>query len=155
MINAINHYWELRTKNPDRRMKFRFLTRSKIGKEQGKLFGKNQQGLRLWNRCSGDEETITKISKFLYTTQNISGEVKDFLKRADPPEIYEKLITPITWETNSKEASSVERSISDKVLLVGNQYSIPIPPHDTKKVVDSLLTKALTVASESESETVI
>ena len=150
VIKAINHYWELRTKNPDRRMKFRFLTRSKIGKEQGNLFGKNQQGLRLWNRCSGDEETITKISKFLYTTQNISGEVKDFLKRADPPEIYEKLITPITWETDSKEASSVERSISDKVLLVGNQYSIPIPPHDTKKVVDSLLTKALTVASEKE-----
>ena len=62
--DAIKHYWELRTNHSDLTVKFRFLTRSKIGKEQGDPFGNDQPGLRLWNRCSGDEETITKISEF-------------------------------------------------------------------------------------------
>ncbi len=148
--DAINHYWESQTKYPDLTIKFRFITRSKIGKEQGSPFGNNQQGLRLWSRCSEDEKTITKISGFLQTQEKISDEVKIFLKRADTQEIYEQLIEPITWETDGKDASSVERAISDKVLLVGKQYSIPIPSHDTKKVVDSLFTKALTVATQQE-----
>ena len=150
VLKAINHYWESRTNHPNLIMRFRFITRSKIGKEQGNPFGNDQQGLRSWNRCSGDEEIITKISGFLQTQETISDEVKDFLKQSVPQQIYEQLIEPITWETDSKDASSVERSISDKVLLVGKQYFIAIPPHDTKKVVDSLLTKALTVATQKE-----
>ena len=150
VTNAINHYWESRTNHPDLNVKFRFITRSKIGKEQSKIFAKDQKGLQLWSRCSGDAKTITKVSEFLQTQEEISNEVKNFLKQAEPQQIYEQLIEPITWETDSKDASSVERSISDKVLLVGKQYSIPIPSHDTKKVVDFLLTKALTVATQRE-----
>ena len=150
VIKAINHYWEARTNHPDLTVKFRFITRSKIGKERSKLFEKDQKGLQLWSRCSGDAQTITKVSEFLKTQKEISNEVKNFLKQAEPQQIYEQLIEPITWETDSKDASSVERSISDKVPLVGKQYSIPIPSHDTKKVVDSLLTKALTVATQQE-----
>ena len=32
-----------------------------------------------------------------------------FSKSRQPQEIYERLIQPITWETDSKEASYVER----------------------------------------------
>ena len=150
VIDAINNFWELQADNPDRRVKFRFLTRSKIGVEQDNLFGKGVAGLEVWSRCLGDEAVITKISEFLQTEEKISREVNDFLKVSSPQDIYEQLIEPITWETESKSASYVERSINDKVFLVGNQYSIPIPPHDTQKVVDSLLTKALTVATQKE-----
>ena len=67
--DAINHYWESQTKYPDLTIKFRFITRSKVGKEQGNPFGKGQPGLRLWSRCSRDEKTITKISEFLRTQE--------------------------------------------------------------------------------------
>jgi tetratricopeptide (TPR) repeat protein len=150
VIEAINHYWKFRTEHPDLTVKFRFITRSKIGMERGNPFGKDKLGLELWQRCSGDEAAITKISEFLQAEDKISDEVKNFLTQSSPQQIYEQLIEPITWETDSKDASSVERSISDKVLLVGKQYSIPISSHDTKKVVDSLLTKALTVATQQE-----
>ena len=146
--DAIKHYWELRTNNPKRRVKFRFLTRSKIGKEQGDPFGNDQPGLRLWNRCSGDEETITKISEFLRTQEKISDEVKIFLKQAELQKIYEQLIEPIAWETDSKDASFVEQSISDKLVLHGDRYDIS--PSDAKKVVDHLLKEALTVATQEE-----
>ena len=79
--DAINNYWDLRTKNPSLKVKFRLLTRSQIGAEQGAPFGNNQQGLRLWRRCSGDQAAITKISKFLQAEAKISKEISDFLKK--------------------------------------------------------------------------
>ena len=148
--DAINNFWELRTNNPDRRVKFRFLTCSKIGMEHGNPFGKDKQGLALWQRCSGNEAAITKISEFLKTEGKISEEVRDFLKQAEAKEIYERLIEPITWETDSKPASFVEQSINDKLVLHGNRQSIPIPPPDAKKVLEHLLAEASKVATLKE-----
>ena len=148
VCDAINNFRELQTKNSDRRVKYRFLTRSKIGMEQGSPFGKDTPGLKLWQRCSGDEAAITKISEFLQTEEKISSDVNDFLKQAEPKEIYVQLIRPIAWETDSKEVSFVEQSINDKLVLHGNRQPIPVPPSDSKKVVDSLLKEALTVATE-------
>ena len=145
--DAINHYWELRTNNPDRSVKFRLLTRSKIGVERDDRFG-DQPGLHVWSRCSGDEAAITKISEFLQAEGKISEEVTDFLKQAEPQEIYEQLIEPIAWETDSKDASFVEQSISDKLVLHGDRYDIS--SSDAKKVVDRLLKEALTVATHKE-----
>ena len=58
--DAIKHYWKLRNNHPDMCVKFRFLTRSKIGKEKGNPFGEDQAGLHIWSRCSGDEDAINK-----------------------------------------------------------------------------------------------
>ena len=143
-----SNYWDLRTKNPSLKVKFRFLTRSQIGAEQGAPFGENQQGLRLWGRCSGDEATITKISEFLQNEGKISEEVADFLKKAEPQQIYEQLIEPIAWETESKPASFVEKSISDKLALHGHGYGIF--PSEANKVVDSLLKEVWSVATQEE-----
>ena len=146
--DAINHYWELQDNNRDRRVKFRFLTRSQVGTEQGNPFGNNQQGLRLWSDCSGNEEVITKISAFLQTEGKISKAVVEFLRQAEPQKIYKKLIEPITWETESKPASSVEKSISDKLVLHGNRQNIP--PSDAKKVVNHILAETWRVATQKE-----
>ena len=148
VIDGINNYWELRTNNPDRRVKFRLLTKSKIGKEQGNPLGTDKPGLEVWSRCSGNEEAITKISDFLQTEEKISEQVKTFLKQADPQEIYQQLIAPITWETESKPASFVEQSINEKLVLHGNQLGFL--PSEAKKVADCLLKEALTVATQKE-----
>ena len=148
--DAINHYWELRTNNPNLRVKFCFRTRSQRGVERDNPFGEDQRGLDLWGDCLGNEETITKISEFLQTTGKISQDVADFLKKAEPQQIYEQLIEPIAWETSSEEASSVEKSIREKLVLHGNRQNIPIPPSDAEKVVDHLLEEALMVAAQKE-----
>ncbi len=148
VIDAINNYWELRTNNLDRRVKYRFLTRSKIGMEQGNPFGTGKPGLQVWSRCSGDKATITKVSGFLQSEGKISDEVKNFLKQAEPQEIYEKLIEPITWQTDSKPASFVEQSISDKLIIHGDRHGIS--PSNASRVVNRLLREALTVATQKE-----
>lgn len=148
VIDAIDHYWELQDNHRDMSVKFRFLTRSQMGVEQGSPFGKNQPGLDVWRRCSGDEAAITKISEFLQTGGKISKAVVEFLKQAESQQIYEQLIEPITWETGSKEASFVEKSIKAKLILHGDRYHIP--PSDSEKVVDALLTEAWRVATQKE-----
>ncbi len=149
--DAINHYWELRTNNSDRSVNFRFLTCAKIGVEQGNPFGTGNPGLQVWSRCSGNEESIKKISDFLQTEGKISEEVKDFLKQAEPREIYEQLIEPVTWETDSKPARFVVQSIRTTLVHHGDRYSIP--PADAEKVVDNLLKEVLTIATEEENRT--
>ena len=44
-----------------------------------------------------------------------------FWNRAEPQQIYEQLIEPITWETDSKPASFVEQSISEKLVYHGDR----------------------------------
>ena len=146
--DAINHYWKLRNDHPDLCVKFRFLTRSKIGKERGNPFGEDQAGLHLWSRCSGDEKAIKKIVEFLQAEGKVSGDVDNFLKQAESEIIYEQLIESITWETDSKEASFVEKSITKKLILHGDRYGIP--PSDSSKVVDHLLIEAFTVATQKK-----
>ena len=148
VLKAINHYWESRTNHPNLIMRFRFITRSKIGKEQGNPFGNDQQGLRSWNRCSGDEEIITKISGFLQTQETISDEVKDFLKQSVPQQIYEQLIEPITWETGSSDSNSVKKYMSDKLVNHGNKLGLL--PSDISKVLNALLNEAFAVATHRE-----
>ena len=147
-IDGINNYWELRTNNPDRRVKFRLLTKSKIGKEQSNPLGTDKPGLEVWRRCSGDEAAIQKISEFLQTDGKISEAVNEFLKEASPQEIYEQLIEPITWDTDSKPSSFVEQSINEKLVLHGNQLGFL--PSESKKVADRLLKEALMVATQKE-----
>ncbi len=148
VIDGINNYWELRTNNPDRCVKFRLLTKSKIVKEQGNPLEMDKPGLEVWSRCSGDEAAIQKISDFLQTDGKISEEVNDFLKASSPQEIYEQLIEPITWETDSKNVDSVKQSISDKLVRHGNELGLL--PFDASKVLDALLNKAFTIAADKE-----
>ena len=147
-IDAINHYWELKTKNTNRKAKFRFLTRSQIGIERGNPFGKGLSGLDIWSRCSGDKAAITKISEFLQGETKISKEIADFLEKAEPEQIYEQLIEPIIWETGSKGASFVEESIKAKLIYHGDRYCIT--PPDAQKVFDSLITEAFRIATQKE-----
>ena len=148
VIDAINNYWGLRTDNPDRRVKFRLLTKSKIGKEQGNPLGTDKPGLEVWSHCSGDEAAIKKISDFLQTDGKISDEVNDFLKIASPQEIYEQLIEPITWDTDGKDIDSIKQEISEKLINHGKENKIS--PFYAKKTFAPFLTEALAVATRKD-----
>ncbi len=148
VVAAVNNYWKLRTNNRDRRVKFRLLTKSKIVEERGDSLGMDKPGLAVWNRCSGDETSIEKISNFLRTDGKISEEVNNFLEVASSQEIYEQLIEPITWETDSKSASYVEQSIRESLIHHGDRYGIS--PFDAEKVVASLITEAWRAASDEK-----
>ena len=72
-----------------------------------------------------------------------------FSRHAKPQQIYEQLIEPIAWETGSRGASFVEKSISDKADSSWPSDMVSTPS-DANKVVDSLLAEALRVATQKE-----
>ena len=148
VIDGINNYWELRTNNPDRRVRFRLLTKSKIVKEQGNPLETDKPGLEVWSRCSGNETAIEKISNFLQTDGKISPEVNNFLKASSPQEIYEQLIEPITWDTDCKPSSFVEQSIREKLVYHGDRHGIS--PSKAKDIVEPLITETWKVAGHPE-----
>ena len=108
----------------------------------------DKPGLEVWSRCSGDEAAIEKISDFLQTERKISEEVNDFLKVSSPQEIYEQLIEPITWETDSKPVSFVDQSINERLVHHGDRHGIS--PSAAKKVFYPLIDEAWKVAGQSE-----
>ncbi|MDE0015861.1 MAG: hypothetical protein OXU51_06720 [Candidatus Poribacteria bacterium] len=148
VIDGINNYWELRTNNRDRRVRFRLLTKSKIVEEQGNPLGMDKPGLEVWSRCSGNEAAIKKISDFLQTDGKISDEVNDFLKIASPQEIYEHLIEPITWDTDCKPSSFVEQSIREKLVYHGDRHGIS--PSKAKDIIEPLITETWKIAGQPE-----
>lgn len=148
VTDAINNYWELRNKNKDQCVKFRLLTKSKIGKEQGDHFGIDKPGLELWNRCSNDEAVIKNISDFLQNDGKVSSEVNEFLSNAPSKEIYEQLIEPITLDTDCKSVDFVEQSIFKKLIHHGDRHGIS--PSKAKEVLDPLINEAWKVAREAE-----
>ena len=146
VIEAVNNYWEIRDKNPDKKVKFRFLTRSKIGKEKGDPFGKTLPGLHLWNRCSQESDTVCKIVEFLQGSKGISPDIKDFLRQENPVRVFQCLIEPVTWETESKSATFVEESIRGKLILHGDRYNIL--PDISGNVATHILQKTLEVTTQ-------
>ena len=148
VIDAINNFWKLRNENSNRCVKFRLLTKSKIVKEKDNEFGMDKPGLELWSHCPDNEVIIKKISDFLQNDKKISDEVKIFLKKASPQEIYEQLIEPITWDTDAKDAISVEHEIKEKLIYHGKEDKIPAS--HVKKVFAHLFTEAFSVATRKD-----
>ena len=89
-----------------------------------------------------------KSLNFYELKKKISDEVKIFLKQADAQEIYERLIKPITWETSSKPAKSIEQSINEKLINHGHAYKIQAS--NAKNVREALLNEAFRVATHPE-----
>src|SRR5712692_2473861 len=150
VTEAICHYWQLQQNHPEKRISFRFLTRSGIGIEKGQPFGPGVAGLELWRRCPRESEAIEKLRDFFLTSrdQALTVELQTFLSCVDAQQILEQLILPLTWETESDDIGYVEQAIQRKLILHGDKYGIP--PEKSASVVNRLLKETLTTACRKD-----
>jgi len=148
IIEAIQHYWELRNAHPERMVLFRLLTRSQVGVEKSNPFGKGVAGLAVWKNCRRNETNIEKLKSFLITEKKLPSDLLEFLSKANDRDILENLIKPITWETGSREASYVENTIKSILVTHGDKYLVS--PLDAASVVNRLLKEALTIATKND-----
>jgi tetratricopeptide (TPR) repeat protein/energy-coupling factor transporter ATP-binding protein EcfA2 len=148
VIDAINHFWQLRKAHPEKTIQFRFLTRSGIGLEKGHPFGASLAGLTLWEHCSREPENIDKLQQFLLKTERLQKDIKEFLSGADRQTVFERLIKPIFWETHSRESSYVEEAIRRRLVLLGENFGVI--PSEAEKVKSRLFKEALTTATKRD-----
>ena len=150
VTEAICHYWQLQRNHPEKRIFFRFLTLSGIGIEKGQPFGSGVAGLELWRLCPREPEAIEKLREFFLTSeaQRIPAELQTFLSSAEPQQILDRLILPLTWETESEEMGYVEQAIQRKLILHGDKHGIL--PEKSVSVVNRLLKETFTTACRKD-----
>lgn len=154
VVQAINNFWSHRTRNPGVTIRFRYVTTSGIGVEQGAPFGVGQEGLALWNALrssdyKGESDSqIRLIADFLLREGNLSREVKQLFKEASPSELLTNIISPIEWLAGQQDGDALVRRIKDCLVTHGAKSSIP--PADSELAFDALYTAAFDAAQKKD-----
>ncbi|QSR85309.1 hypothetical protein [Methylacidimicrobium sp. B4] len=154
VIKAINNAWEHQQRNPQRNIKFRFLTTSGIGVEQGAPFGPGIGGLRFWteSRALEDEgergRTARTIADFLLDEAKVSLRVQTFLQEASDAEIWKRMIAVVEWDTEAEEVPEIVREIEDRLVLLGKEAFVA--PDKSKEVADSLFKTVFETATREK-----
>jgi tetratricopeptide (TPR) repeat protein len=155
VVEAINNFWSHRIRNPGVTIRFRYVTTSGIGVEQGTPFGTGRGGLDLWNELrasgSGDEsdDQIRSIADFLLGEGNLSNPVRQRFTNASPVELLEEIIRPVEWLAGQQDGDALVRQIKDRLVIYGTESSIA--PADAELAFDALYTAAFDAAKQKDS----
>ncbi|CAH0338612.1 hypothetical protein [Rhizobium sp. CECT 9324] len=154
VVEAINNFWSHRTRNPGVNIRFRYVTTSGIGVEQGAPFGAGRGGLDLWNALrisgSGDENDgqIKLIADFLLGEGNLSNAVKQRFADASPATLLKEIIRPIEWLAGQQDGDALVRQIKDHLVIHGAESSVP--PADAELAFNSLYAAAFDAAKQKD-----
>jgi hypothetical protein len=154
VIEAIGNAWDHQRRNPRHTIKFRFLTTAGIGVERGSPFGAGIGGLRLWreSQLSGDaakrERGARTIGDFLLSEGKVPPAVQDFLRSASDAQIWQRVIAPIEWDTDSEQTPEVVREIKDGLVVLGEKSGVT--PDKAEEVAEHLYATAYGTATRQK-----
>lgn len=154
VVEAIDNAFGHQQRNPQRAIRFRFLTTSGVGSEQGAPFRDRTPGLELWRNCRESSDTAQSeldaraIADFLLAEGKVSATVQAFLRRASNAEIKQKLISAIDWDTAADDASHVIQAVKDGLVVLGEASGVP--PESAEAVADHLYATAFATATRRE-----
>jgi tetratricopeptide (TPR) repeat protein len=154
VVEAIDNAFSHQQRNPQRTIRFRFLTTSAVGSEQGTPFRDRMRGIELWRACresanaTQGEADARAIADFLLAEGKVSAPVQAFLRSAPITEIRQRLISAIEWDTAADDASEVIRAVKDGLVILGEADRVP--PESAEAVADHLYTTAFATATRRE-----
>ena len=61
---------------------------------------------------------VERIRTFLADHDEVSGELEKFLRDSSAGEVFERLIQPFEWITDSEEPAEVEQRIIDRLTVI-------------------------------------
>ena len=143
-VDALNNYWKFRADNPDVKVKFRYLTTSLPGKEQGSKFPGPSKGLEYWTQAAlNNSISIAPLRQFLQLLE-LSDELSTFLASASDDEVRNQLVRPICWDTGAKDIQAIETEIVNRLILHGERFGTG-PHHSSSALADLILHVAKTI----------
>jgi hypothetical protein len=154
VVEAINNAWLNQQRNPDRLIRYRFLTNANIVMEQGDPIGLGVPGIALWERArrSADEAArltdTDRIRRFLLDKGRVSPAVQAFLRDTDARGIWERLIAHVEWDTEAADAPEVVQGIRDILVELGQPRGIP--SNEAEKIAAQLYEAAWAAATARE-----
>jgi hypothetical protein len=156
VVEAIGNAWLNQQRNPDRRIRYRFLTNASTVMEQGDPIGQGVPGIALWERArAGADEAgrladADRIRQFLLNDGRVSTPVQTFLRDTNTRGVWERLIAPVEWDTDAAEAPEVVEEIKNLLVILGQPHGVPAS--EAEKVAAHLYEAGWSVATARDSD---
>lgn len=154
VLEAIAHFLDAVRRNPQRSIRFKFLTTSGVGIEMGTPFGAGRAGLHVWSACQlarqGDasNEMAEAIKSFLLTLSTLPSALRKFLDSADASHVKADLIDRVEWYCSEPELHGVHEAIREKLIYQCDRRGINSA--EASKVQAALLEEASKVVTQKE-----
>ena len=124
-LTALENFWKLSCTEPDRKIKFHYLTTHTVAKENGVDFY-GLCGLDAWRVARTNTDIALKLSLFLQEKLEANSSLRAFLKNGSPEEIQENLISRFEWLTNQPEINAVKQSAEDRLTVLLDSKNKPL-----------------------------
>ena len=148
VVEAINNYWRHKQSNPDRTVRFRFLTTAIPGQEKGGSFGEIGKGINYWVLAARDEQVAVEPIKAFLLDLALDEPLKAFLKTCDDGSLRRDLILGIQWDTGSKPKDGLIADIEERLINHGNRKGID--SYHSRKALDTLLRRIADLLSSQD-----
>jgi len=122
--DAISNFWKYRTENPDKQIRFRFISTSQPTQEKGSPFGNGIKGLELWAKPNKTNEEIKSLVSFLKDISDLPDDLKTFLTSASNEELENTLFEPLVWDLGEKPLEVLEANVKRALVCNGMRYSV-------------------------------
>ena len=127
---AIQSFWNFQIDNPNKTVQFRYLTTSPIGRERSLRFPDNLPGLLYWRTAAREGADVEPIRSALLVAK-LSKDFKDFIRSASGVEFQDGLLRRIKWDCGAEDISSLDQTIRDRLVYVGERQNLP--PSDSER----------------------
>lgn len=149
VISAIVSFFRHVRANPNLNLRFRFLTTSRIGREQGSSVPGGEPALDAWEKLrSGvlpsqqEEPVVMAIRSLLLEGTTGHGDFQEFLDKADSSQLTE-FLRSVEWASNQPGIEELREQI-DSVLMTGGRAA---NEEDSGRTVERLFLHVFKVLS--------
>ncbi|MBL9146593.1 MAG: hypothetical protein JNM99_23125 [Verrucomicrobiaceae bacterium] len=144
---ALNDYWDLVERNPDRQVGYSFVSQAGIACERARLTADEEPLIRVWNRGAHSQTDIDAIIEQLCANESCAPSLAAFLRTASEADIRKKLIHRVTWRMTSQDADGCKRMVEEALALLGEGYGVW--PHDATKAAATLYQHVMLAAKNT------
>lgn len=136
---ALNAYWAIKRKNPQQRVTYRYLTTSRIGKEQGLTFPGELAALEYWRvaaKPGSDVQPIRDALKFL----ELTADLRTFVEASSDEDLRAHLLVPVHWDCGEADLARLKEmtalhtawratNVAQATVLEGKGLVEPLAAH--------------------------
>lgn len=116
VLDAIESLFRLRTANPGREVRLRFLTTSEIGKERKNALASGAAGIEAWYAVASGGQ-VTELRAALLNRVE-AGELKTFLTQCSEEDFRQKIVAPLTFVCGEQPWQSIEADNRNRLMAM-------------------------------------
>ncbi len=129
-LSALRNFWELSSRESQKKIEYHYLTTSTIALEHDADFD-GLNGIEFWRIAKTNKDFATVLGAYLARKVDHKSSLGHFLRTAKGEDIQARLIRRFHWFTDQPDLEIVKRSVDDRIteLLDRRQISTSLVPN--------------------------